>query len=130
MNTITIDLDEMFENGEMDDAHAVESIGNFLKDIVKTGEVDNVKLHIIKLLGRNVDVCTIDDVKSTSQMQESIVDSIIRICNRIKKQAEDKRVYLSNVIASLEHIEEVENANEQNFSGMKVDLSNYRATYI
>jgi hypothetical protein len=95
---IVIDIEKAFDYGEVDNAHAIETIGSFLKSIVETNEITSNYVHIEKFAFKND---AAEDTVCQLQMELVICEAIKRIVNKINIAVENRETANKRMIAVL-----------------------------
>ena len=101
MSSITINLDETFENGEVDISHAIDTMLRFLKHISETGEVNADKVDIERFAFKNDQV---QDTVDQLGMELAVCAAIKRICNKIIIAVQNRETSNEKMITSLNEL--------------------------
>jgi hypothetical protein len=102
MNCINLDIEKAFDN-EPDNAHAIDTIGNFLKSIIETGEIDYNKIVIEKIAFLAADNHP-EDTLIEIDLENNICAAIKKICSIIINVAEDRLIHNKKLQNALEII--------------------------
>jgi hypothetical protein len=101
-NKIILDMNDVFDSDEVDKAHAIDTIGNFLKKIIDKGEINESDVQIETFSGSS----DVEDIRIELAMEEMICDAIRTITNKlmnaVSKRENQNRKILEGITVCLD----------------------------
>ena len=101
MEPIIINIEKAFDCGEVDIAHAIDTMARFLQTVSETGELKPELVNIEKFSFKNDHV---DDIVDQLGMELEVCDAIKRICNKILIAVERREISIEKAIAGLNEL--------------------------
>ena len=101
MNPIVIDVEKSFENGEVDVAHAIDTMARFLRTVTETGELKSDLVDIEKFSCENDHV---EDIVDQLGMELAVCGAIKQICNKILVAVERRETSNEKAIDGLNEL--------------------------
>jgi hypothetical protein len=108
------DVKDAMNSGDIADARAIEIIVDYLHSYIKTEDSKQIKLQIPNFINDLTDehINDIDDIKTSYEMELHVVNAIKNMTDRIHTQAHCRYVDLSNMIESIDFIQQDINKNK------------------